>query len=282
MLIGTILVDHCRRFLVNATKEDYTEQRILLVIEIAHWYYIDYFQKAYPDLKPMSFATFAKKMFEKYPPLTDYIPKFSVMHDAMKAYKRNIPVFGGVILNKQMNRVLLVKGVKNNDGFSFPRGKINSGESPIACATREIYEEAGLTVEGLLDEKEYVAQDARKAPMGQFVTLFFVVVEEAGMNTKPQVLNEIGAIQWHSISRLIKEGNRSYLLPYFLPRIEEWVKAKNPNYVPAANHGRAVYDMRNPNAANEEPTPATPATITSFYFDRAKLTSCFAQPSESS
>jgi mRNA-decapping enzyme subunit 2 len=254
----------------------------LLVIEIAHWYYIDYFQKKYPDLKPMSFATFAKKMFEKYPPLCDYIPKFTSMYEAMKAYKRNIPVFGGVILNAQMNRVLLVKGVKNNDGYSFPRGKINSGESPLACAAREIYEEAGLSVEGSLDEKEYVAQDARKSPMGQFVTLFFVVVDEVGMVTKPKVLNEIGAIQWHSISKLIKEGNRSYLLPYFLPKIEDWVKSKNPNYVPAANHGRVVYDMRNPNAAYEEPTSAVPATMSSFFFDRAKLASCFASPSDPS
>jgi mRNA-decapping enzyme subunit 2 len=268
------------RFLVNATKEDYTEQRILLVIEIAHWYYIDYFQKQNPDLKPMTFPNFSRRMFQEYPPLRPFIPKFQSMLDAMKRYKRNIPVFGGVILNPQMNRILLVRGVKNSDGFSFPRGKINSGESQLACAAREIYEEAGLSVEHLLDANEYVSQDARKSALGQFVTLFFVVVEEAGMVTKPTVLNEIGAIQWHSISRLIKEGNRSYLLPHFLPLIETWVKRKNPNYVPAANHGRVVYDMKNPNAAFEEPTPTEPSTISSFYFDRSRLLSCFSSPSD--
>lgn len=266
----------CRRFLVNATKEDYTEQRIMLVIEIAHWYYIDYFQKEYPDLKAMTFPNFARKLFSEYPPLIPFVPRFQKMLDDMKSYKRNIPVYGGVILNRQLNRVLLVRGTKNSDGFSFPRGKVNAGETPLACAAREIYEEAGLSVEHILDANEFVSQDARKNNLGQYVTLYFVVVEEAGMVTKPTVLNEIGAIQWHSISRLIKEGNRSYLLPHFLPLIEGWAKRKNPKYVPAATHGRLVYDMRNPNAAFEDPTPEEPSTITSFYFDRTKLNSCFS------
>lgn len=254
----------------------------MLVIEIAHWYYIDYFQKEYPDLKAMTFPNFARKLFSEYPPLIPFVPRFQKMLDDMKSYKRNIPVYGGVILNHQMNRVLLVRGTKNSDGFSFPRGKVNAGESPLACAAREIYEEAGLSVEHLLDANEFVSQDARKANLGQYVTLYFVVVEEAAMVTKPQVLNEIGAIQWHSISRLIKEGNRSYLLPHFLPLIEQWAKRKNGKYVPAATHGRVVYDMRNPNAAFEDPTPEDPSTITSFYFDRTKLNACFHTPETTS
>lgn len=267
---------------MNATKEDYTEQRILLVIEIAHWYYLDYFQKKYPDLKPMTFPNFARKMFDEYPPLNPFVPKFQEMLSAMKDYKRNIPVCGGVILNPQMNRILLVRGVKSSDSFSFPRGKINSGESPIACAAREIYEEAGLKVDHLLHEKDCVAQDMRKSAMGQFVTLFFVVVDEVGMSTKPTVLNEIGAIQWHSISKLIQEGSRAYLVPNFIHQIESWAKRRNPHYTPAATHGRVVYDMKNPNAANEDPNPTDPPTITSFYFDRTKLSSCFTAPPSSS
>lgn len=280
-----VLIALClsRRFLVNATKDDYTEQRILLVIEIAHWYYLDYFQKEYPDLKPMNFATFARRMFDEYPPLHSFVPKFQVMLSAMKDYKRNIPVCGGVILNPQMNRVLLVRGVKSSDSFSFPRGKINSGESPLACAAREIYEEAGLKVDHLLNEKDCVAQDLRKSPMGQFVTLFFVVVDEVGMTTKPTVLNEIGAIQWHSISKLIQEGSRAYLVPNFIHQIETWAKKrKGASYTPAATHGRVVYDMKNPNAANEDPKPTDPSTITSFYFDRSKLSSCFLPSTSSS
>lgn len=267
--------------MVNATKEDYTEKRILFLIETAHWYYIDYFQKKDPSLRTWNYQAFAKKIFHDYPPLTPFKNKFQGMWDEMKSYKRQIPVCGGVILNKEMNRVLLVRGPKNNDGFSFPRGKINNQETKLACAAREIYEETGLSVERLLEEKDFVFQDARaKANNGQFVTLFFVSIEEAGLVTKPNVLNEIGSIQWHSIHKLIKEGSRNYLLPYFLPLIETWVKRRNPSYTPAAQHGRVVYDARNPDAAFEEPKPTEPSTMNAFYFDRNRLASCFGSATE--
>lgn len=222
----------------------------------------------------------AKRIFKDYPPLNPFENKFLQMREDMRHYKRQIPVCGGVILNKEMNRVLLVRGPKNNEGFSFPRGKINSNESKVACATREIYEETGLSVEKLINEREFVSQDARsKPPFGQYVTLFFVTIDEAGLVTRPNVLNEIGSIQWHSIDKLIKDGNRNYLMPHFLPLIEAWVKRKNPNYTPAAQHGRVVYDSRNPNAVYEDLKPTAPATMTAFYFDRSRLSSCFPAPS---
>lgn len=58
--------------------------------------------------------------------------------DEYKSYKRMVPCCGGILLNKEGDKVLLVRGWKSNAGWSFPRGKINLGESEEACAVREV------------------------------------------------------------------------------------------------------------------------------------------------
>lgn len=58
--------------------------------------------------------------------------------DEYKSYKRMVPCCGGILLNKERDKVLLVRGWKSNAGWSFPRGKINLAESEEACAVREV------------------------------------------------------------------------------------------------------------------------------------------------
>lgn len=58
--------------------------------------------------------------------------------DEYKSYKRMVPCCGGILLNKEGDKVLLVRGWKSNAGWSFPRGKINLAESEEACAVREV------------------------------------------------------------------------------------------------------------------------------------------------
>jgi ADP-ribose pyrophosphatase YjhB (NUDIX family) len=50
-----------------------------------------------------------------------------------------IPTCGGIIMNKEMTKVLLVQGFGGN--WSFPRGKINQeyqDEQLTECAIREV------------------------------------------------------------------------------------------------------------------------------------------------
>lgn len=50
--------------------------------------------------------------------------------------------FGGIVVNAR-GQVLIVQ--QRGQTWSFPKGKIEAGEDPLACARREIYEEAGVS-----------------------------------------------------------------------------------------------------------------------------------------
>ena len=52
----------------------------------------------------------------------------------IKGYYRNQPTHGGIVMNKQKTKILVVK---NNSGFfGFPKGKISQNESSFDCAKR--------------------------------------------------------------------------------------------------------------------------------------------------
>ena len=52
--------------------------------------------------------------------------------------------------------VLLVRGYKGASCWGFPRGKIMRDESDADCAVREVLEETGYDLEGLLNEKDHI------------------------------------------------------------------------------------------------------------------------------
>jgi 8-oxo-dGTP pyrophosphatase MutT (NUDIX family) len=53
-------------------------------------------------------------------------------------------VYGCIIINNE-GEVLLVRG-RLSHKWSFPKGHCKRGESDLACATRELYEETGLVL----------------------------------------------------------------------------------------------------------------------------------------
>jgi 8-oxo-dGTP pyrophosphatase MutT (NUDIX family) len=53
----------------------------------------------------------------------------------------------GVIVHNSANEVLMVKG-KATRKWSFPKGKIEDGESVLNCAKREFFEETGRKLDG--------------------------------------------------------------------------------------------------------------------------------------
>jgi 8-oxo-dGTP pyrophosphatase MutT (NUDIX family) len=58
-----------------------------------------------------------------------------------------VPQAGGIVFRKEGDRlsVLLVRSKKDPTVWVFPKGHIESGESPATTAVRETFEESGVT-----------------------------------------------------------------------------------------------------------------------------------------
>ncbi|KAL3289276.1 hypothetical protein HHI36_003706 [Cryptolaemus montrouzieri] len=70
-----------------------------------------------------------------------------------RKYKLTIPTYGAIFISKDNSHVLMVKRYSGN--WSFPRGKIQSGENPEECAVREVFEEVGLDISDLIKSDGY-------------------------------------------------------------------------------------------------------------------------------
>lgn len=80
---------------------------------------------------------------------------------------------GGIVYRRRGERieVLLVRARPHPHHWVLPKGHIDPGETPEACARREIQEEAGVdaTLEILLGNDQYVA------PRGEVVVAFYLL-----------------------------------------------------------------------------------------------------------
>ena len=134
--LDRVLEDLLVRFVVNVPEEDLSSiERIMFQIEEAQWFYADFVRQLNPDLQSMKMKTFSTKILEKCP----LIWKWGDPQEALSKfgkYKSTIPVRGVALFNKDLNKVVLVKGTESNS-WSFPRGKISKDESDIDCAVRE-------------------------------------------------------------------------------------------------------------------------------------------------
>lgn len=63
---------------------------------------------------------------------------------------------GAILLDPEMTKVLLVRGYKKDAGWGFPRGKLSKDETAAQCAQREVLEETGLDITGMLREQDYI------------------------------------------------------------------------------------------------------------------------------
>jgi mRNA-decapping enzyme subunit 2 len=74
---------------------------------------------------------FLGKIFARIPLLSKWGMHKDAYEEFIK-YKKHVPVRGGILLNPDMSKVLLVKGWKPGASWGFPRGKINKDE-PAMC-----------------------------------------------------------------------------------------------------------------------------------------------------
>ncbi|XP_071930333.1 mRNA-decapping enzyme subunit 2-like isoform X3 [Coffea arabica] len=132
-----LLDDLCSRFVLNVPKEDQQSfERILFLVEYAHWFYEDNAMEKNPSLKSFTLKEFTSLMFNSCDVLKPYVAHIDDIFKDFTSYKVRVPVTGAIILDESFERCLLVKGWKGTS-WSFPRGKKNKDEEDHTCAIRE-------------------------------------------------------------------------------------------------------------------------------------------------
>jgi len=113
-----------------------------------------------------------------------------------KAYKNKVPVYGAILLTREMKEILLVQGFRNQWGF--PKGKVNKEEDELLCAIREVLEETGYDTKDLINKDHYIESSQND----RVTRLYIIVGVERAFSFKPRTAYEIKEIGWFSLDEL--------------------------------------------------------------------------------
>ncbi|KAM9931374.1 hypothetical protein OXX80_008974 [Metschnikowia pulcherrima] len=220
--VDHVLEDLLVRFVINVPDEDLSSiERVFFQVEEAQWFYTDFVRTLNPELPSMKMKSFAPKILNKCPLLwkwgdpADALPRFG-------KYKSTIPVRGIAMMNKDLTKVVLLKGVESNT-WSFPRGKISKGEADLECAIREAREETGFDARDYINEKDVL----ERTIYGKNFKIYLAKGVPEDFNFEPLVRNEIAEIRWFDIkglSKLVKNSpNKYFVVNTLLKPLTKWI-----------------------------------------------------------
>ncbi|CAM6091250.1 unnamed protein product [Calypogeia fissa] len=228
-----LLDDLCSRFVLNAPEEELQSfERILFLVEQAHWFYEDNTMEQNASLKSLNLRDFTSLMFQSCAALRPYIAHIDDIYKDFTTYKIRVPVTGAIILDESFERCLLVKGWKPGASWSFPRGKKNKDEEDHNCAVREVWEETGFDISGLLQVEQYL-----EVVIGQQrMRLYIIPGVREDTSFVPQTKKEISEIAWHRVDELPVASNEQshnrgptgmkyFMVWPFVGSLKNWIHA---------------------------------------------------------
>lgn len=221
--MGEVMDELQSRFLVNLPASELTaSERLFFQIEQCYWFYEDFYADQFAHLQHLKLHDFAKQMFAHCPLLQPVAHECENMFQDFKLYQSQVPVVGCILLNAQRNKLVLVRNWKGTS-WSFPRGKVNQGETDRECARREVMEECGYDVGDTLSEKLYIEFVHNQQRMRMYLAKN--VPESHAF--APQTRKEISLIQWFEFDSIPK---KTWCVMPFMARLRRWVnrdKAKD-------------------------------------------------------
>jgi len=254
--------DLISRFLLSVPSEELeSQERLFVQLQESHWFYTDFYSDRQSHLPKLGFRDFSLRFLEHQPlvSLRAYAnpARFDEFFARFREYILSVPVCGCIILSSDMKQVVLVKSFKGNS-WSFPKGKMDRGETQIDCAAREVHEECGFDCTRLLTENDYI--EIKDATTQHLVRLYIAAGVDASTAVfKTLTRKEIGAIEWFPIRSLPggthrdvkdngnggKEKKSFWLVKPFIHQLKKWIKAKregksNPSTVLAHNKARTT------------------------------------------
>ena len=272
-----LLEDIVIRFVLNAPEEERSSfERMLFLIEQAHWFYEDHHREVDTRLQTYSLRDFTALVFQSVSLLAPYASMLDPIFRQFQQYKQSVPVCGCIILSLDMQHVLLVKGWKSQSPWGFPKGKINRDEAPAACAAREVWEETGFDVTPYLDLEANIQFNFRQKEE----TLFIITgIDERTAMFQPQANKEISAIEWYPVDRLPDQGSgekdsygamkstgadgsKFYMVWPFVKKLRKFIKQRRRSASSGMLQQQAT---QQPTAASTPPVVAMAGVPTSFH-----------------
>ncbi|XP_036325620.1 uncharacterized protein LOC118738766 isoform X1 [Rhagoletis pomonella] len=243
-----ILDDLASRFIINVPDMELSNLiRICFQIELAHWFYLDFFcasaseQQHVDDsgkkkkLPSCGIKQFAIQLFQHIPFLREHLSSIDKILDDWKNYKLSVPTFGAILISEDLNFCLLVQSYFAKSSWGFPKGKVNENEDPVHCATREVFEETGYDITKLIVPNDYIEAVINY----QYTRLY--IVRDVSLNTQfsPRTRNEIKCCDWFPIdslpvnkndaiskAKLGINANSFFMIMPFVKRLKKWVHDK--------------------------------------------------------
>ncbi|XP_054756281.2 m7GpppN-mRNA hydrolase-like [Lytechinus pictus] len=194
-----VLSSLCTRFLINIPDEERNDLiRAFFQIELAHWFYIDFFRVEQQGLPNCGMKEFSKAIFNHCPFLIDHADKIDKLYAEWREYKMSVPTYGGILLDSSLTHLVMVQGFFSRTSWGFPKGKVNKEEQPVQCAIREVREETGFDITKYIDENNYIETYLNE----QLSRLYVVPNIPMDVDFKPTTRGEIREVRWFMINDL--------------------------------------------------------------------------------
>ncbi|KAK3909378.1 m7GpppN-mRNA hydrolase [Frankliniella fusca] len=239
-----ILYDLISRFIINIPEDERKNMvRICFQIEIAHWFYLDFYcTEENPHLKTCTMKEFTTLILKHIPDLRHHLKNVDSILTEWREYKRAVPTYGAIVLDEDLSHVLLVQSFMAKSSWGFPKGKVNEEEPPVRCAVREVFEETGFDISGLIDDKEFIEITWNE----QVTRLYLIPGVDRATVFRPRTRMEIKAVEWFPLADLptdrkkntkdatpkTRKGptnpNNFFMVLPFVKKIRQWVNQKQP------------------------------------------------------
>uniref|UniRef100_A0A1B6MNL8 m7GpppN-mRNA hydrolase n=1 Tax=Graphocephala atropunctata TaxID=36148 RepID=A0A1B6MNL8_9HEMI len=273
-----VLNDLCSRFIINVPEEERKDLiRIMFQVELAHWFYLDFYctEPNQRKLKSCGIKEFTIQIFQHIQALQQYVGQIDEVIATWREYKQAVPTYGAILLDQDLSHVLLVQSYWAKSSWGFPKGKVNQEEEAHRCAAREVLEETGFDISNLIDANDYVESLVQE----QLVRLYIISGIPRETKFEPKTRNEIKAVEWFPIADLpcskkdltpkVKMGvsaNSFFMVLPFIRRIKKWIfdKQQKGNQTNKRQRYKSMGDLEVPRyrlAGDTEPG-ATFATNT--------------------
>lgn len=208
---STILDDLCSRFIINIPEEERSDLiRIFFQIELAHWFYLDFYvgleskdnissdELNINGLRACGIKDFSAQIFNHCPTLINHAGNVENILGSWREYKMAVPTYGAILLDPSLQHCLLVQGFWAKTSWGFPKGKVNEGEQPKDCSVREVMEETGFDISNMIDDEEYIEYQMND----QLSRLYIIPNVPIDTNFSPKTRKEIKEWYWFRIDHL--------------------------------------------------------------------------------